>query len=233
MFDPTLPANNSRVRAGELRNQFNGLKEIVDRILVGPPGPPGGQGEKGEKGDTGQPGGEGPQGVPGPILNLRGDWDGGTAYSSGDVVVCDAFLWVRFDYVQGGCPGEDGTWRQASIAGLPGDQGGQGEKGDTGEPGGQVEKGEKGDTGEKGEPGDPGGPQGEKGDTGETGPPGQDGEVTTAQMDQAIGDAIGGTANNPSAIEPLEMTISDPPTQSEVQTLLDAYNALVAALKRT
>jgi hypothetical protein len=30
MFDPTLPANNSRIRAGELRAQFNGLKDLID-----------------------------------------------------------------------------------------------------------------------------------------------------------------------------------------------------------
>ncbi len=29
-FDPTLPAAHSRVRSQELRNQFNGLKEIID-----------------------------------------------------------------------------------------------------------------------------------------------------------------------------------------------------------
>ena len=29
-FDPTLPANNSPIVSAELRNQFNGLKAILD-----------------------------------------------------------------------------------------------------------------------------------------------------------------------------------------------------------
>lgn len=30
MFDPTLPANGSQIVSAELRNQFNGLKELLD-----------------------------------------------------------------------------------------------------------------------------------------------------------------------------------------------------------
>jgi hypothetical protein len=33
-FDPTLPAPRTRVRSQELRNQFNGLKEIIDAQAV-------------------------------------------------------------------------------------------------------------------------------------------------------------------------------------------------------
>jgi len=29
-FDPTLPVTNSEVRSAELRNQFTGLKELID-----------------------------------------------------------------------------------------------------------------------------------------------------------------------------------------------------------
>jgi len=35
-FDPTLPVTNSEVRSAELRNQFTGLKELIDAI----PAPP-------------------------------------------------------------------------------------------------------------------------------------------------------------------------------------------------
>jgi hypothetical protein len=56
------------------------------------------------------------------------------------------------------------------------------------------------------------------------GPPG---EVTQAALDAAIA----GTAQNPSALSPLSLTISDPPTQAEVQSIVDAYNSLLSALQ--
>ena len=57
MFDPSLPANGSEVTSTELRNQFTGLKALIDAVPAGPPGP---KGDKGDAGDTG------PQGAPGP-----------------------------------------------------------------------------------------------------------------------------------------------------------------------
>jgi hypothetical protein len=62
-------------------------------------------------------------------------------------------------------------------------------------------------------------PQGAPGATGDPGPPG---EVTQSTLDTAIAT----TALNPAALSPLSLTISDPPTQAEVQTLLNAHNAL-------
>jgi hypothetical protein len=61
---------------------------------------------------------------------------------------------------------------------------------------------------------------------------GSPGEVTTAQMETAIPTAIGGTAQNPTSITPLSLSISDPPTQAEVQSIVDAYNTLISALQR-
>ena len=57
---------------------------------------------------------------------------------------------------------------------------------------------------------------------------GAPGEVSQAQLTAAIAD----TARNPAALSPLSFTPSDPPTQSDVQALLDAHNALLAALLR-
>lgn len=57
---------------------------------------------------------------------------------------------------------------------------------------------------------------------------GAPGEVTTAQLDSAIAT----TARNPSSQSPFTLPISDPPTQAEVQALVDAHNALLAALLR-
>ncbi|MCX6901485.1 MAG: hypothetical protein NT105_22625 [Verrucomicrobia bacterium] len=112
MFDPSLPVNGSQIRAGELRDQFNGLKGLIDAI---PAGPPGSAGEKGDKGDSGEPGAAGPPG-----------------------------------------------------------------------------------------------------------------EVTAQQLS----DAINGTPRNVDSIGTLDIVVSDPPTQGEVQLILDNYNALVRALKR-
>ena len=36
-FDPTLPASNSEMRSEEMRNQFNGLKDLIDAIPTAPP----------------------------------------------------------------------------------------------------------------------------------------------------------------------------------------------------
>jgi len=41
-----------------------------------------------------------------------------------------------------------------------------------------------------------------------------------------------GTPSNGNAIEPMNLTVSDPPSQSEVQAVVDKLNELIAALKR-
>ena len=56
-FNPNEPQNGDEVEAGLLRDQFNGLKELIDVVPVGPPGPPGAPGPQGPQGD---PGGLGP-----------------------------------------------------------------------------------------------------------------------------------------------------------------------------
>ena len=43
-FDPTKPVNGARVVAAELRDQFNGLKALIDAVPAGPPGPAGPEG---------------------------------------------------------------------------------------------------------------------------------------------------------------------------------------------
>ncbi len=43
-YDPTLPLNNAQVQAALLRGQFNGLKDLIDTIPVGPPGQNGSDG---------------------------------------------------------------------------------------------------------------------------------------------------------------------------------------------
>ena len=68
IFNPNEPQNGETVDADLLRNQFNGLKDLIDVIPVGPPGPQGIPGEPGAQGETGAqgaPGPQGPQGEPG------------------------------------------------------------------------------------------------------------------------------------------------------------------------
>lgn len=67
-----------------------------------------------------------------------------------------------------------------------------------------------------------------EGPAGPTGPTGSPGEVTQAQLDSAIA----GTASNTIAIATLDIRISDPPTQSEVQQVLAKLNELIVALRR-
>ncbi len=70
-FDPALPLHGSEIESAELRDQFNGLKTLIDAVPAGPAGPEGPQGPQGEPGPAGTPGGppgpEGPQGPPGEV----------------------------------------------------------------------------------------------------------------------------------------------------------------------
>jgi hypothetical protein len=74
----------------------------------------------------------------------------------------------------------------------------------------------------------PEGYSGAQGPQGEPGPQSPAGEVTYAQLSSAIA----ATAANPSSISPLYITISDPPTQSEVQQILSRMNDLISAWYR-
>ena len=77
----------------------------------------------------------------------------------------------------------------------------------------------------------PEGPQGEQGvqgAQGETGPQGPQGEVTYTELNNAIAT----TARNLNAVQPLSIPISDPPTQAEVQALMDKINEVIAAGSR-
>ena len=65
-----------------------------------------------------------------------------------------------------------------------------------------------------------------------SGPQGAPGEVTTADMNSAIGTALGGTSANTNAIGQLGLTVSDPPTQSELQAVANKLDELIAALRR-
>ena len=61
---------------------------------------------------------------------------------------------------------------------------------------------------------------------------GPQGEVSSSQLTNAITAAIAGTPHNPS-LTPLSLTVSDPPTQAEMQALVDFVNALLNQITRT
>jgi hypothetical protein len=67
--------------------------------------------------------------------------------------------------------------------------------------------------------------QGEKGDPG---PQGEPGEVSNQQLS----DAIDGTPSNVNGVDTLNLTISDPPTQAELEQVLGKLNELIGALHR-
>jgi hypothetical protein len=62
---------------------------------------------------------------------------------------------------------------------------------------------------------------------------GAPGDVTTAQLNSAVTTAIARTAQNPSGVASLAVTISDPPTQAEVQALAAKVEELLNAMKRS
>lgn len=71
-------------------------------------------------------------------------------------------------------------------------------------------------------------PRGQDGSHGMGGPPGPPGEVTAAQL----ASAISGTSNHSNGVSTLGLTVSDPPTQGEIQTLANKVDELILALRR-
>ena len=106
----------------------------------------------------------------------------------------------------------------------------QGNDGPQGPPGNNGNDGAPGPQGNDGPPG-PAGPQGSSGNDGAPGPQGPQGatgEVTAG----ALAAAIGGTSNNTNAVPLLSLSVTDPPTQAEVQALANKLDELITALRR-
>jgi hypothetical protein len=72
------------------------------------------------------------------------------------------------------------------------------------------------------------GPSGNDGGPGPQGNDGPPGEVTNAQL----ASAIAGTSSNSNGVALLGLTVSDPPTQAEVQQIADKLDELINALRR-
>lgn len=61
-YDPSFPATDALLVSAEFRNQFHGLKDLVDAVPAGLPGPQGVVGPQGVAGPQGNDGPQGPQG---------------------------------------------------------------------------------------------------------------------------------------------------------------------------
>jgi hypothetical protein len=57
-----------------------------------------------------------------------------------------------------------------------------------------------------------------------------DAQPTLLQVNSAI---VNGAAGNCNGVEALAVTVSNPPTQAQVQAIVDKLNELMAALQRT
>jgi hypothetical protein len=256
-FNPNIPTELTIADAAQMRAQFNGLKALIDAVPASPPGPqgpplatlPAGESAtvaavlvgsdvhltfglpRGAARLDGQPGATGPTGPPFTSFNVAST----TTLDPGQLATAQAFYdgaSVRFNF---GIP-----------RGLDGLQGATGATGATGpaftsfvvdsvttlppsQPATAVAtfdgtfvrfalglpQGQPGNNGFDGGPG----PQGAQGPAG---------EVTAAQL----ATAIAGTASNTNPIATLDLAISDPPTQSEVQQVLAKLNELVVGLRR-
>jgi hypothetical protein len=73
---------------------------------------------------------------------------------------------------------------------------------------------------------------GPPGADGPPGPQGPMGEATMGDITNAVNNAIAGTSNNSNSVSILDMTISDPPTQTEVQNIASRLDQLILALRR-
>jgi hypothetical protein len=211
--------DGSLIVAGELRDQFNGLADMIDAIPAGPPGPQGPQGETGATGATGaqgETGPAGPQGMTGETGPIGPEGPQGPQGETGPQG--PPFASAVVDNTTTLPPGDgaqvssyfDGTTVHLSF-GIP--------RGYDGMPGPQGEQGLPGTPGAPGEPG-PQGPQG---------PQGEPGQVSYADLNTAIAT----TARNLNTVSPLNIMISNPPTQAEVQMMLDKINEIIAAGTRT
>ncbi len=259
-FDPARPHDGSTIEADELRDQFNSLKGLVDAVPAGPPGADGSPGTNGADGrgiaevyDSGDgramvrmsdgtlygpfivasgpagPQGErgadsttpGPEGATGPegrhVTNVRDNGDGRAIVDMSDGSSFGPF------------------WVASGPQGDRGSDGGQGPAGndgrsivnvrDSGDGRAIVDMSDGGSYGPFSVAGGPAGPPGNEGAQGQQGPPG---EVTSQQLS----DAILGTSTSTNAVQLLGLTVSDPPTQSELQAVANKMDELINAMRR-
>jgi hypothetical protein len=203
-FDPNYPPLNAEIESAPLRSQFNGLKDLIDAI----------------------------------VTVTAAQIDGVTTLLPGEaasvgLTVTGNTLHFTFGIPRGqeGLPGSNGS---DGPQGVPGIQGPQGPPFANAVVDGVTTL----------NPGDPatvtvsfdglnvhftfGLPAGQNGSNGSDGAQGPPGEVTNA----ALAGAINGTSSNSNAVTTLGLVVSDPPTQTEMQSLANKVDELLLALRR-
>ncbi len=128
-----------------------------------------------------------------------------------------------------GPPGPQGPQGADGLQGAQGPTGPGGSQGPAGAEGPQGLAGPAGPAGPEGQGGATGA-EGPVGPQGPEGPAGAPGEVTTGQLNSAIST----TSANSNTVSQLGagFTVSDPPTQAEVQQIAAKLDELIAALRR-
>ena len=261
-FDPALPANGSPLVSAEMRTQLNGLKDLIDAIPVGPPGQNGSDGTSVtgaiiDGTNTLNPGDAAQASVSWDGANVRFTFgiprgqdgvssppitsfivDGVTTLNPGDPATANASFdgsAVRLLFgIPRGNDGNEGGPGQPGLQGIQGDPGTQG-------PAFATAVVDAVNTLPAGDPATVvssfdgvtvhltfGIPQGTPGAAGSNGNDGAPGEVSLQQLTSAIA----GTSNNSNGVAGLGMAVSDPPTQSEVQQIVNKLDELINALRR-
>jgi len=226
-FDPSYPPAHAPIESAPLRDQFNGLKALIDAIQTLTAAQvdstttlPSGtaaqaslsvigntlhftfqipEGTPGAAGAQGAPGGQGPMGPQGPV---------GPQGNAGD---------------PGGPPGPQG------LPGVDGQQGPPGLQGVEGPMGPQ------GPAGPQGDPGGPPGPQGPQGVDGPPGPPGPQGpvgEVSSVDLNSAITTAVNATSNNSNAVVLMSLIADGSYNPVQMQQIADKVDELISVLRR-
>ncbi|MCX6899711.1 MAG: hypothetical protein NT105_13560 [Verrucomicrobia bacterium] len=214
-FDPNWPIGDVVISDTKMREQFTGLKALIDATPAGPQGLPGEKGNPGEQGPAGPAGADGRS-----IVNVRDDGLGRVLVEMSDGATYGPFSVASGPQGETGSAGADGrsvtNIRDIGSGSFMVDMSDGSSYGPfTPPPGATGERGSDGMSGANGMDGAPG-PQGPAGDV----------------SAQQLSDAINGTPRNVDGLGTLDISISDPPTQGEMQLVLDNYNNLVRALRR-
>jgi hypothetical protein len=233
-FDPTKPINGVLVDANFLRGQFNALNDridaipgitsgVVDSVTTLGPGEPASvtlsiigtvlhlsvalpEGQPGQPGQQGTPGGPGADGAAALVaVTVPGTNAVGTGFVSFGFATPPVNLgWLTGTRLRAAAIADPANWMEGSIVAL-----------------GPTEVTLSVDA--------TGGAGSFTGwNLSLAGAQGAPGEVTNA----ALNAAIAGTSNNTNGVTLLNLTVSDPPTQAEMQAIANKIDEMITAQRR-
>lgn len=211
-YDPNWPQNGELVDGDRFRDQFAGLKTLIDAVQSG--------------------------GISAVAVDNVQTLPAGSAATVGVSLVGSE---LRFSFgIPAGQQGSEGPQGIPGNNGSDGAPGLNGNDGQQGPPFAQAVV-DAVNTLDPGQPASVGVsfdgsnvrftfglPRGQDGSNGSDGAPGAAGEVSTSQLNNAIS----GTSNNSNGVSMLSLNVSDPPTQSDVQVLANKLDELINALRR-